>query len=462
MAPDPKEEQGTLYLRLRHAVVNDGIQLIELTPRATGLSHLAAHRLHHRPGEAAAVAAALVGGDIDAGPDGEIGGVSAEALAAAAAALADRADQPITVILGRPSLAEAAGPTMEAAAEFHHAANYPVARILGEGLYLRNLAFLPALHRGNVFGALDMGLAAGLLPGRVTLADGGAALAESWGSVPASSGTDARGILKAVADGNIDVLILLGADPLGDFPDRELAETALGRASTVIASDLFLHPSAAQADIVLPAAGFGERRGTHTNMEGRITRERQVVTSPGTARADWAIASELARLLDADFGFGSPEEVWEEIIRVAPSHRDLSLEAIDAETDGVVAAASSIGFTPPESATVVPHVDAYSLRLVSARRMYDRGTLVQHAPSLSGLAPGAVLGLNPSDFQRVGVDPGTEVQVISPVGEMDMPVVADPGVPRGTAVFGYNHPDLDVRGLIDPEAVVTDVRIQTR
>ena len=455
LASDPKEEQGTLYLRLRHAVVNDGVQLIELTPRASGLSHLAAHRLHHRPGEAAAVAAALVGGDIDAGPDGEIGGVPAEPLAAAAAALADRADKPITVILGRPSLAEAAGPTVEAAAEL-----MKLAKLLATG-GRPGIAFLPALHRGNVFGALDMGLAPGLLPGRVTLADGGSALAESWGSVPAAPGADAHGILKAAADRNIDVLILLGADPLGDVPDRKLAKSALDRAGTVIASDLFLNLSAAQADIVFPAAGFGECRGTHTNMEGRVTRQRQIVTPPGTARADWAIASELAQLLDADFDFASPEDVWDEITRIAPSHRNLSLDAIESETDGVVVADSSIAFTPPEGVTPVPHVDAYSLRLVSSRRMYDRGTLVQHAPSLAGLAPGAVLALNSSDFQRVGVESGVAVQVVSLVGEMTVPVVADPGIPRGTAAFGYNHPDLDVRALIDPDSVVTDVRIQT-
>ena len=455
LASDPKEEQGTLYLRLRHAVVNDGVQLIELTPRASGLGHLAAHRLYHRPGEAAAVAAALVGGDIDAGPDGEIGGVRAEALAAAAAALADRANKPITVILGRPSLAEAAGPTVEAAAEL-----MKLAKLLAAG-GRPGIAFLPALHRGNVFGALDMGLAPGLLPGRVTLADGGSALAESWGSVPAAPGADARGILKAAADGNIDVLILLGADPLGDVPDRKLAKSALDRAGTVIASDLFLNPSAAQAHIVFPAAGFGECRGTHTNMEGRVTRQRQIVTPPGTARADWAIASELAQLLDADFDFASPEDVWDEITRVAPSHRNLSLDTIDTETDGAVVADSSIAFTPPEGVTPVPHVDAYSLRLVSSRRMYDRGTLVQHAPSLAGLAPGAVLALNSSDFQRVGVESGVAVQVLSQVGEITVPVVADPGVPRGTAAFGYNHPDLDVRALIDPDSVVTDVRIQT-
>ncbi|MYH96999.1 MAG: molybdopterin-dependent oxidoreductase [Acidimicrobiia bacterium] len=456
LAPDPKEEQGTLYLRLRHAVVNDGVQLIEITPQATGLSHLAAHRLHHRPGEAAAVAAALVGGDIDPGPDGDIGGAPAADVAAAAAALADRADQPITVILGRPSLAESADFTLDAAAELARFAN-----LLNAG-GRPGIAFLPALHRGNVLGALDMGLAPGVLPGRTTLADGGSGLAESWGSVPSARGEDARGILKAAADGQIDVLILLGADPLGDFPNAEQAEEALSRVGTIIASDLFLNPSAAQAHIVFPAAGFAERGGTHTNLEGRITCQRQIITPPGTARADWAIATELARLLGADFGFGSPEEVWEEITRVAPSHRNLSSEAIEAADDGVVVADSSIEFTSSQETTPVPPVDSYSLRLVSSRRMYDRGTLVQHAGSLASLAPAAVLSVNPYDFDRVGVEPGTDVRIISPVGEMDMPVVADPGVPRGTAAFGYNYPDLDVRDLVDPEALVTDLRIQTR
>ena len=307
-----------------------------------------------------------------------------------------------------------------------------------------------------------MGLAPGVLPGRTTLADGGSGLAESWGSVPSARGEDARGILKAAADGQIDVLILLGADPLGDFPNAEQAEEALSRVGTIIASDLFLNPSAAQAHIVFPAAGFAERGGTHTNLEGRITCQRQIITPPGTARADWAIATELARLLGADFGFGSPEEVWEEITRVAPSHRNLSSEAIEAADDGVVVADSSIEFTSSQETTPVPPVDSYSLRLVSSRRMYDRGTLVQHAGSLASLAPAAVLSVNPYDFDRVGVEPGTDVRIISPVGEMDMPVVADPGVPRGTAAFGYNYPDLDVRDLVDPEALVTDLRIQTR
>ena len=98
--------------------------------------------------------------------------------------------------------------------------------------------FLPALRRANVHGALDMGLAPGVLPGRVALDDGprlvrrprGARCRPSGASTPPASS-------QAAADGRIDTLVLLGADPLADFPDRDLAARGLAGARTVIAVD---------------------------------------------------------------------------------------------------------------------------------------------------------------------------------------------------------------------------------
>ncbi|MXW42104.1 MAG: molybdopterin-dependent oxidoreductase [Acidimicrobiia bacterium] len=471
LAPDPKEQQGTLYLRLRHAVMHEGVQLIELTPRASGLSQLATHRLYHRPAEVAAVAKALVGGEIDLDSDRRIGGVGAEELAAAANSLAERADRPITVILGRPSLAEPAAPTLAAAAELAQ-----FGKLLSAG-GRPGLAFLPVLHRANVFGALDMGLAPGFLPGRVVLTNPSDALSDIWGALPSERGLDAHGILSAATSGEIKVLILLGADPLGDFPNLALAQKAVETASTVIACETLPNASTVKAHIVFPAASFAERDGTHTNLEGRITRQRQIVTPPGTARPDWVIATELARKLGCDFGYGSSQDIWAEICRVARSHehlepQDLALKdrlAADLGVqDGVVVAQSAVSVEGSAECAVqsefvaVPQIDSYSLRLVSSRQMYDRGTLVQHASLLAGLARRALLLLHTSDFQQVGVAQGTTVQVISNTGQLNLPVVPDSGVPKGTAVLNYNHPDADVRVLLDPHAVVTDIRIQTQ
>ena len=108
VGPDPKEDLGALFLRLRHAVVNDGTTLIELTPTRTGLSTIAAHSLHPKPGEVDLLAAALV--DAVSGDARDAAGVPADAIAAAAAAISG----PVTVVLGRASVAESArSPSMQ-------------------------------------------------------------------------------------------------------------------------------------------------------------------------------------------------------------------------------------------------------------------------------------------------------------------------------------------------------------
>ncbi|MBK5224387.1 MAG: NADH-quinone oxidoreductase subunit NuoG, partial [Acidimicrobiia bacterium] len=175
LGPDPKETLPVLHLRLRHAVNFDGARLVEITPTGTGLSRLAAASLHPTPGHTAEVVRAILDGDTAKA----VGGVEPAALAAAAELL--RTDGPLTVIVGRGSTAEAASVTVEAAGVLHDAC--PDAK------------FLPALSRGNVFGALDMGLAPGLLPGRVRLDDGRDFIGGTWPTVPAEAGLDAAGIL---------------------------------------------------------------------------------------------------------------------------------------------------------------------------------------------------------------------------------------------------------------------------
>ena len=235
----------------------------------------------------------------------EVGGVDPDAIAAAGALLADG---PVTVVLGRANLAESADGVVAAAAAIHAA--HPDVR------------FLSALRRGNVHGALDMGLAPGLLPGRhrsTTAGDVVQAARLADGARP-SAGLDATGILQAAAGGKVDVLVLLGADPLADFPDTDLAARAVAGARTVIAVDRFLTASAQQADVVLAASGPAETDGTTTNLEGRISTVARKITPPGTARDDWMLAAELARLLGTDLGVESAGQILDEITAVAPSH----------------------------------------------------------------------------------------------------------------------------------------------
>src|SRR6202521_4067454 len=122
----------------------------------------------------------------------------------------------------------------------------------------------------------------------------------------------------------MQALILLGADPLADFPDRTLAKRGVDGAGFVVAVDCFLTESSRRADVVLPAATYAERGGTFTNLEGRVARLGQKITPPGAAWADWMIAAELAFRLGGDLGFDHLGGVWDEIERVAPSHRGIT------------------------------------------------------------------------------------------------------------------------------------------
>ncbi|MEQ8843123.1 MAG: NADH-quinone oxidoreductase subunit NuoG [Acidimicrobiales bacterium] len=441
VGPDPKEELGALYLRLRHAVVEDGATLIELIPHRGGLSGIAAHSLHPRPGEVGDVAAALVAAT--SGSAAAAGGIDADAIAAAAASI----EGPVTVVLGRACLAESSAGTVAAA-------NALAA--------LPGVSFLSALRRGNVHGALDNGLAPGLLPGRTTLGAGAARFADAWPSVPASAGLDAIGILEAARDGKIDVLVLLGCDPLNDLPDRDLAKAGLEGAGYVVAVDMLPNDSTdSYANTVLAAAGPTESSGTFTNLEGRVSVCEQKVTPAGTARADWMIAAEIALRLGADLGVDSPETIRAELAAVSAVHSDLTEAALDdGRVEGVLITGNGDIAAPTASGTASPANDAYSLRLVATRKMYDDGVFLRHSPASAGLARSIQVRLNPIDFDKLGIDQGTVVKLESSRGHLLAPVAVDPGVPAGSAAIPFSVDGWAANALIDSGAAVTDVRVE--
>ena len=488
---DVREELPVLFLRLRSAAVDGGLSIVELSPQATSLTAHAAAALRYGPGGAADLVDALVsGGSAPATVD-------ADALETARRLVGEG---PVVVVVGRPSLAE-------------------------DGELVADAA-----HRlaAALLGALDMGLAPGVLPGRVSLDAGRDWYTAAWGSVPAARGRSTAGILAAAAGdqaggGPVDALVLLGADPLTDFPDRRLATKALEACSFVVAVATAPGAVLDPADVVLPAAEAHERPGTTTNLEGRIFRLGQKLVPPGQSWPDWMIASELAVHLGTDLGYDSVGAVWDEIEQLAPSHRGITQAVLDSHgaADGVVAPLSAgrvtlarrpapldpiavpgvesverqgaslqagLAASPnarPESddtaapsgptrPTVlsgpadldVPHVsppDSYSVRLVASRVLYDDGTAVTTVPSLAGLvAPGA-LRVNPHDLDDLGVAPGGTVLLRSATTTALVPVELDASLPRKTVAADFNVPlgDGTVADLIDFAFPVVDLRMET-
>ncbi len=446
LGPDPKEELPVLYLRLRHAAVSDSVRIVECSPMRSGLSPYAAASLQYAPGELPALVAALCSGDV---PDGGVAGVDADTVRSAAALL-DGIDD-LSVVVGRANLAETAGVVVDAIDAVRSAR--PGAR------------YLSALRRGNVRGALEAGMSPGLLPGRTTIATGSATWTEAWGAVPTAAGLDGLGILDAAAEGRLDVLILLGADPLTDAADRSLARRAIAGAGTVISLDSLPSASTLQSDIVLPVAAFGECDGTTTNLEGRVTVLHQKVTPPGTARTDWMIAAELALRLGGDLGVESSQvELWDELVKHSAPHDGLSSAALAAQEDpdGLLLPLDATIELAATTPTNVPPRSADSLRLVVNRTLYDSGSAISHCASSAALVPEASVRLSPADAAAMGLETGTFVTVASSHGSVSVPAVVDPGVPGGAAVVRHNLESVDAGVLVDAADPVCDVRVELR
>jgi formylmethanofuran dehydrogenase subunit D len=106
-------------------------------------------------------------------------------------------------------------------------------------------------------------------------------------------------------------------------------------------------------------------------------------------------------------------------------------------------------------------VDAYSHRLVVSRKLYDNAVSTRFSDHLAPLAPGPVLRLSPSDFERVGVASGGQLQVTSERGSVVVAVDSDPAVPDGVALLAANQADVAAEDLIDLDARLTKVRIET-
>ena len=414
--PDLKETHPILYLRVRRAAQELGATLIVVHPRATGLDDRATHKITYRPGTGSELLQRLEAGE------------------GTHRAVREALDEgPVVALVGRAGLAE--DPRLaESVAAF--------SRSLGATV-------LPLVHRGNTFGALDMGVAPDLLPGRVALPANGEAgkLLSTWGPVPSEAGMGALEIAASSVAGRIGCLILCGADPVRDMVGFD-GSAALGGAGFVVAIDLFLTDSSRRADVVLPALGFAEKKGAVTNLEGRVQKVNRLVPGPGQARADWSILDDLAARMGRPIGLTSEKAIADEISRVAPAYAGVTWDYLEWDApDGAVVpipgAVQPLQYEPRDrhSSGVV---GAYTLHL--ARTMYDDGVLLRHSPSLSGQAPGAAAHITPAHAASLRLRDGDEISLGLGSRSVTLPVRVDPTLHDGTVYVPFNQPGVPPLG----------------
>lgn len=269
IGPDPKEVLPVLFLRLRKAALEGGARLIVVSPRLTALDAFADDVVRVAPDEAPAAVQKLsaLEGPIVVGWGHSSPGRDESDIAAAVAGLV---------------------------------------RSTGARL----LVGVP--HAGSQ-GALDMGVHPGLGPGYTLLED---------------AGLDTKGMLEAAASGELDALLVFGADLIADFPDPALARRALESKTFLVVAELFPTETASFADVVLPSAAYAEREGTFTNLERRLQKLEPLLPKPGTAREVWSMCAGIARATGTDWKWHTFDDVWTDLRKEVATHKDVDPAAL--------------------------------------------------------------------------------------------------------------------------------------
>lgn len=338
----------------------------------------------------------------------------------------------------------------------------------------------------NAMGGREAGGLANLLPGHREVADAThrAEVARLWGvdSLPARPGKTAVEMFQAAADGEIRALWIACTNPAQSLPDQATVRRALERAEFVVLQEAFEGTATARyAHLLLPASSWGEKDGTVTNSERRISRVRPAVPPPGEARHDWAIALDLARRLEARlrpgrpsiFAFDGPQSIWNEH-RAGTVGRDLDIGGLSYDTlehqgpqqwpmpagkaqglqrlyeDGRFPTTDGRArffdapFKPPAETPDAEH--PFALTTGRLRDQWHGMTRTGTLGRLFGHAPEPSVDLHAQDLQRLGVAEGELVHVRSQRGRLVLPARASDAIAPGGAFIAMHWGDEFVGG----------------
>ncbi|WP_250440533.1 nitrate reductase [Caballeronia sp. AZ1_KS37] len=182
----------------------------------------------------------------------------------------------------------------------------------------------------NAMGGREVGGLANTLAAHLEFGDPlhGEMVRTFWNSpaIAERAGLKAVELFDAIEAGRVKAVWVMGTNPVVSLPDGDRVKRALEKCELVVASDIIEKTDTnAFADVLLPALGWGEKDGTVTNSERRISRQRAFIPTPGKARADWRIICDVARRMGFEgFDFAGPHEIFDEHARLSAYRNDAS------------------------------------------------------------------------------------------------------------------------------------------
>jgi len=267
---------------------------------------------------------------------------------------------------------------------------------------------------------------------------------EAWGTpLNPNRGLTVTEIISSVLkpDG-VRGMYMLGENPFLSDPNINKVRKALSALDFLVVQDIFLTETAEFADVILPATSYLEKDGTYTNTDRRVQLGRKVMDPPGEARTDWEIVQDIARRIGLPWDYQSPSEVFDEMVALMPSYKNLSYSNLglsgklypnaDPEhsdgtivmfdekfnTDDGLAHLKPAEWLPPKE---LPDFE-YPLVLNTGRLLehWHTGSMTRRSFALDAISPRAEVYMHPKDAADRGLSHGEMVRARSRRGSIEL------------------------------------------
>ena len=282
-------------------------------------------------------------------------------------------------------------------------------------------------------------------------------------------GLKAVQMFDAIARGEIKALWVMGTNPAVSLPNADGVREALKKLELFVVSENVVSNDTVDAGphVLLPAEAWGEKSGTVTNSERRISRQRAFLNSPGEARPDWWIMGEVAKRLGfgAAFSFGSVADIFREHAALSAFEnnggRDFDIGALASLSDDDFDAMAPVQWpvrqgTDPQARFfadggffandfkarfIAPEIPALRSETTAARplrlntgRIRDQWhtmTRTGESPRLGQHLPEPFVEVHPDDALKFGVADGDFARVTTDYGQCTLRVIVSERQQRG-------------------------------
>ena len=487
---NPSENFPAIARRIRRAR-NAGTKVIVLDPRVTmTVSSLADLHLQLRPGTDAALLNAMIKVILDEGlQNDQFIESRTTGLQELAASLADVEPAESEKTTGVPFAAVREAAVSYATARSgcilydegitQHVSGSDNVKLLADLALLTGHIGRPGTGvnpmRGQISGegSGDMGCVNVFYPGFKRVSPETAALfQELWQveSLPPAPGKSYMDIISSCK-----AVYMVGVNPMISAPDSASVKKALQALDFLVVQDIFMTETAELADVVLPAAAWVEREGTHTGVDRRVIKTSKIIDPPGEARADWWIVRELAREMGhaREFDFSSAREIFEEIRRCVPQYAGITYDRLDRAACGIHWPCPSEehpgtptmfveSFNTPDGkghfapAAYRPPAEVadreYPYVLTTGRVVfhYHTGSMTSRTDSLRREVPEGFIDMAPADAEQLGMTDGDRAIVRSRRGKVEARVRLNRGTPSGVVFMPFHFAPTRANALTNP------------